>query len=315
MTEFLKQVNENIVKKNRIRERDKFVQTVDNNEYCIFMAMLSYLHFYRCSPSDLMDAKNSAEYPAAWRLLTLERFNNIVDHIHISTEDITPVEETEEWEEPMSFSKGFERFMKIIREVCAIAFVKKYTKVAFDDHQFDLRSNLNNEVGLVRRKNPAKGYGPVLHGAGSVFARFFLGGHICKKGETPVDALKELARSWAGENDDKKIVLKGTEFYSDREYQSDAMTAFTSGIGGSTTGTSRRVSTVCCAQDYKLKIDLYFLIISKCHTRNILFRLHLVPVKRVQRGLLLSKRTELRPLNGNNEKSKYIVTKQGNQKK
>ena len=124
--------------------------------------------------------------------------------------------------------------------MCKIAFVKG-SKVAADDDQQHLRSALSLLFGLVRRRNPKKGYGPVIHGFVSVFTRMFLGGHICQAGETTLHAFITVFKEWCREDNDTtespSVNLEDTWIFSDREYQSENFLVCLSQVNARTVGT------------------------------------------------------------------------------
>ena len=57
---------------------DKKKPLMIEDEYCLLMSTLSYLHYYKCSPASFFDPKNAKEYPAADRMIPEERFFDIM---------------------------------------------------------------------------------------------------------------------------------------------------------------------------------------------------------------------------------------------
>ena len=154
----------------------------------------------------------------------------------IKIESSNSLNGTPEWTKPMEFDINISKAWKKIRQVCKIAFVKG-SKVAADDDQYHLRSALSILFGLVRRRNPKKGFGAVAHGFVSILSRMFLGGHICSSDETTLDAFRQVFKEWCSDDESEDINLLMTTIVSDREYQSENFMAFMHSVNARTIGT------------------------------------------------------------------------------
>lgn len=81
---------------------------------------------------------------------------------------------------------------------------------------------------------------PVQHGIVSLATGLFLGGHVASRGDTVVDVVKILQRSFCGASTDRHIRLPGVIFALDRGYQSKEVNQQILDCGAQIIGTHKR---------------------------------------------------------------------------
>eukprot|EP00644_Phytophthora_capsici_P013335 jgi/Phyca11/115778/e_gw1.29.308.1 len=154
-----------------------------------------WLSFYHVTPSFFFDNANRKQYPSATSCMTFDRYRSILAALNTACRPET--DGLNQWAAPFSPDRDTTYAAELIRRLCAdIGFVPGTTIASLDDDLIRLRSASVDDVGLAHIRNPKKGYGPVQHGVVSLATGIFLGGHVAARGESTVDIVRILQRSF-----------------------------------------------------------------------------------------------------------------------
>lgn len=197
---------------------------VSGDEFVIFIRVHCFLVWYGCTPTVYFDPDHAAEYPSASSIgMSLKRFSQILaalgknSRVNNAVDDDNNAHRT--WETPLEPDGAIANLFNTVRQVCSgIGFVKGASVVSFDDDHLRQRSKKCEDAGLVRHRNPKKGFGPVHHAMTSLLTGMYLAGHVTARGESGLDAIHICIQSLGGTQLFRNVSLDNW-FACDRGYQ------------------------------------------------------------------------------------------------
>ena len=209
--------------------------TIETDEAIHFVRCIMALSIYKQSPSLFFD--NMDMFPLA-ATLDKKKFNKVLNGLNRKRQSIFEDSEIR-WDRPFSedpcIRDGEDAITKINRQF----FIPDVSILSIDDDHLRLSSDLCEQIGMPRKNNPDKAFGPVSTGVISLTSGITIGNRIAGRGENDEKTVTILFLNIFN----KKLAdqIKCTNLIAlDRGYLSAKMIEFLSTKGCSIIGTHKR---------------------------------------------------------------------------
>jgi hypothetical protein len=211
-------------------------ETIGINEAINFIRCLIALSYYRVTQSVLFE--KSHVFPLA-STLNEDDFKKVMNGLKSKPQSMNDDSEIM-WDRPFmedqSIRKGEEAIVKINREF----FLPNKSILSTDDDHLRLSAIDCENIGLPRKNNPKKAFGPVATCVVSLTSGISLASRIAGRGENDVQTIRILCRNLFNKELPEQVDASNM-FAMDRGYLSIDMIDYITSIGCSILGTHKRV--------------------------------------------------------------------------
>jgi hypothetical protein len=223
---------------------------VSNKDAAHFIRCLIALSIYRVSPNKFFSKKHL--FPLA-KDLNENLFKKVYNRLN-SPRKSDNQDSTIYWDKPFtedpSIRDGEESITRINRQF----FLTDISILSTDDDHLRLSSSECEDIGLPRKNNPKKAFGPVSTGIVSLTSGITLATRIAGRGEKDLATMQILCQSLFNKQLADQVETNNL-FAMDRGYLSASMIKYIDSIGGSIIGTHKRVQTYPFTFGYQKKVD------------------------------------------------------------
>ena len=212
------------------------LETIGIDEAINFIRCLIALSYYRVTQTVLFGKKHV--FPLA-STLNEDQFKKVMNGLKSkpqSTNNDSEVMWDRPFSEDPSIRKGEEAMVKINREF----FLPSKSILSTDDDHLRLSASDCENIGLPRKNNPKKDFGPVATCVVSLTSGISLASRIAGRGETDVQTIRILCRNLFNKELPEQVDATNM-FAMDRGYLSIDMIDYITSIGCSILGTHKRV--------------------------------------------------------------------------
>ena len=205
-----------------------------------FIRALAWLSVYRMTPQCFFDSEMASRMRLPSSNFSEFRFKSFLQAL--SRGSHRNIEK--EWNRPFQEDRHIREMEAVIAEVsCRIAFVLDKTIISKDDDQYRLSSKRNEDVGLVRVRNPKKAFGPVSTGSVSLCIGVTLATRLSGAKEDLTTTIQTLLCQLLNERHPDRIASHQPSnlIAMDRGYLSQDLIDWLVGCGFHVIGTHKRV--------------------------------------------------------------------------
>ncbi len=213
-------------------------EKINNDDAANFIRCLIALSIYRVTPSKFFQKHRL--FPVS-KELNKNQWQKVFYRLKQKSQLVNEDSEIF-WDKPFtedpSIREGEESMGRVNRQF----FLPDVSILSTADDHLRLSSSDCEGIGLPRKNNPKKAFGPVSTGIVSLTTGITLANRIAGRGESDVDTIKILCQNLFNKPLANQVETSNL-FAMDRGYLSASMIDYIDSIGGSIIGTHKRVQT------------------------------------------------------------------------